>query len=109
MNHLTVAMPNFPDLKITDENTRYSLDQFGLDIKETKSSIQCCVCTEAMWIVIKFGGTTLLLEGFKVIDSRAYIHGTPDYLKASNLLLECHYKCKEELVSQLNDKTFIRK
>jgi hypothetical protein len=105
MNNFTMklsALPEILDPELVDFNTRYAETKYG-KFKETKSKNTCCICKLNFWVQ-----GSAFIEGFKVIDPRAYEDGiTPDYLKISNVLKEVHYSCKDELNKQLNDNTFV--
>ena len=105
MNHLTMKLSPLPEIldpELVDFNTRYIDTLYG-KYKETKSKNTCCICKLNFWIQ-----GAAFVEGFKVIDPRAYENGiTPDYIKIPNVLKEAHWTCKDELNKQLNDKTFV--
>ncbi len=104
MNNFTMKLSPLPEIldpELVDFNTRYVDTQYG-KFKETKSKNTCCICKVNFWVQ-----GAAFIEGFKVIDPRAYEGGvTPDYLKIPNVLKECHWDCKLELQKQLDEKTF---
>lgn len=106
MKNFTMKLPEILTIDESDLNTRHLEDECG-KYKEIKSKNQCCVCSLNMWVQ-SHQCRDILIEGFKVIDPRAYTNGViPDYLKLSNVLKEAHYSCKDELVQQLNNGTFV--
>ena len=110
MKHVQfVASSNLDNLKPEDlTNVRITQDEFGQS-REVRSSMNCCLCEESIWIVENPGRMTILVEGFKVVDPRAYINGTPDYLKFPKSLLTCHYTCQDEFKNKLTKGTFVQR
>lgn len=107
MKHLVMAKPALKSTEISDETVRYTNDEYG-QIKEVKSSKKCCVCDIYIWLEER-GNTSYLREAFKVTSSLAYVGGLPDYLKQSNVLLECHYTCESEFIKLLEQGHYLDK
>lgn len=112
MKHLSgslVALPQFPLDEIPDVNIRESeityASGFTEQIKEIRTSTNCCVCKLSMWV--QSYPNHSLLNGFKVVNNHAYADGIPNYLVNPKALLECHWSCKEELIYQLQSNTFL--
>lgn len=107
MKHLSGSLIAKPEVEREEsfEDVRYKMDDYG-EIKEVKSSKQCCVCHEYLWVEQR-GLSTHLREGFKVVSPLAYVGGTPDYLKKPDALLECHNTCKDGLIKLLTEGHFL--
>jgi len=90
--------------EIESEDFRLIKVEYGVE-KHRRTNTKCCVCKESMWV--RDSGTVNWLIGTKVMDSRAYVGGLPDYLTQSNVLLEIHIPCQEELKKRLDDGLFI--
>ena len=110
MNHVKfVASSNLENIKTEDlSNVRYVDTENGKE-REVLSSKKCVICDEYIWVVDNFNRQTILVEAFKIIDSRVYINGTPDYIKNSNTLFQCHWTCKNTLENQLTLGTFTKR
>lgn len=117
MKHLRGSLiqveTKLPELGITEDlNTRYVDVNYWGTIereKEIKTSNLCCICGVNMWIR-DYPEHSMLMEGCKVADPRAYINGTPDYINIPNSLLEVHYgDCQSELRIQLDNGTFVKR
>ncbi len=107
MNNLTGNLIQLPDLKLDESlEVRYVQGEYSKE-KEVKSNVRCAACGEFIWNVETSHGNFISKYAFKIVDPRAYVHGTPDYLKKSNVLLSCHYDCKDILKTQLENKEFI--
>jgi hypothetical protein len=106
MNNLSFGSPIETKIQSAEE-IRFVNGEFGID-RQVLSSITCCVCDERIWLRSNVGHMNWLDEAFKVADYRAYLGGVlPDFLKKSNVLLECHWTCQKSLERQLEDKTFV--
>jgi len=111
MNNLKFESPSELAARMLVENSyevRFIERTWGKD-REIMSSNSCCVCNERIWVIANLGRMIILDEAFKVADPRAYVNGTPDYLKVSNSLLECHWTCQNELETQLRTGTFVQR
>lgn len=106
MNHLAMTRSNsFVESTLDTETTRYTEGEYGR-IKEIRSSIKCCICDDFMWV--RQNGNNWLI-GYKVLDTRAYVGGLPDYLKIPNILLEVHFECQNELIKRLDKGEYINR
>jgi hypothetical protein len=87
---------------------RYLPGPYG-KTKEERISSACCICLERIWVESR-ESCVWMHEAFLIIDPRAYVGGTPDYLKYSNVLLHVHYgTCQEEMNKRLNSGQFLEK
>lgn len=109
MNNLRGSLISRSTVEETEsEDVRYEKTSWGR-IKMRRSSTKCCICHERTWVEEREGcswsrGTVL------VVDPRAYVGGTPDYIKFSHVLLTVHEDtCQEELNKRLDAGVFIEK
>lgn len=90
------------------EDVRYEKTSWG-KIKMRRSSVKCCQCFERTWVEER-EGCTWSRDTMLVVDPRAYVGGTPDYIKNSHILLTVHNgTCQEELNKRLDAGEFINK
>ena len=80
-------------------------DTYTMIDKHRRSENICCVCEDNMWV--RDTGVATWLIGQKVLDARAYVGGTPDYLNLKNSLLEVHDECLDELNKRLDVGLFM--
>ena len=112
MNNMTIVaeIPEVSELLTVEDliEVRFVKDEYKTD-RQVLGTKTCCICNMRIWKIDNLDRVTMNHLIFKVIDPRAYVFGTPDYLKTSNVLLECHFTCKNEFINQLNNGTFIQR
>lgn len=94
--------------EVESEDFRYEQTSWGR-IKMRRTSTKCCICLERTWVEER-EGCTVSRGTFLVVDPRAYVGGTPDYIKISHVLLTVHEDaCQAELNKRLDAGEFIDK
>lgn len=94
--------------EVASDDVQYVQTPWGR-IKKRRCSTKCCICLERIWVEER-EGCTWTRDTFLVVDPRAYVGGTPDYIKNSHVLLTVHEKaCQAELNKRLNAGEFIDK